>query len=1219
MPTAFKVGQKLKASDGKEGTVRYIGPLHFTDGEWIGLELAEPLGKNNGTVRGETYFSCRENHGIFYKASADFEIIEEPKPHAESKTNGKAGVPAPKARPSSIGLSSTRPRPGISGVPGKRTSIVPSTTATAQAPGRRQSLAPPSSATTSARSSRLSLAPRTTSPIKKPSTYSSRLSSVGASAAASRTTSRSPTKPSTSQVNLDGALKSPLSPPAFVTAKVPPSTARTDATSVRSALSRTKSVEEEAKNKVLEKQLEKGRAENKERLRELEQLREENGRYKDVNGKLQTKCKTQHQEIMELRKQLKETGERFEQIESIQAEHDSLMELAALDREMAEEKAEAAQAELDSVKKKLEELELEVEILQEENEELSKDMSPEERASQGWLQMQRENERLREALLRLRDWSQEQEAQLREDIKVLEEDSQELSTLRGQHEETKTRLLETEAEIEDLREQLDAALNAETMIEQLTEKNLLMAEQLEELRNTVEDLQSLKELNDELELNHIENEKQLQEVIDFKDAVISDQTRRVAQQEEELNDKEYTILRFRELVTNLQSDLEDMRASKEMTESEAQQLGNHSKAMMDLNRQLQASATSTKLKTIDMELRKMEAEEASEHLAIVQLFLPEAFHTERDSVLALLRFKRVAFKSRLLHNFIKERLSTHGPTFQGDQLLAACDALDKLTWMSAMCDRFVNGISTSSLEQFSKFESTLFELEPVERSLNGYIENLRKDELREQHVVDGLHRSIAVMRHLSELHLGDGLENYAEEVLMKTLLMQSNLETTTAALMTTKSEIAKVATTSAEEDEEVASFLRRTDTFITQTRSAKVISGKVHKVLQELKARSLTLDTDSAPAFDACASTTEDLTDHMRQLSQSVSSFIHDEDRDTVATFADVLSTIRAYNTQTFHTSDADVLGPFQSKLRTIHERLSEIFALSSDLSQTVEFERAHPPWVLRSKELQASKIVSVDAEAEIQGLKREIAERVAALRIRNQSLEESQLKVETLEARMRDVGKKASRIAELEGALAQANARVSSVAKEVEDQVRRGMKMQEERDRWVRKAAELQASAKGGAADGLGRAAGVDLVGTSAEMEALQSEIKVLESTCRYLRQQTRRKRAEEDAKENGWLMTPLVPSKTPKRAAMEEERKRSMAALEKLAKLPDTAQPVRLSKPVAEGKRLTWQPMRTTPQWQLCEQELRWLRAWNPESKQFKDSKMFWFEAQERLVTVS
>ena len=1210
MPTTHKVGQKLRAADGKEGIVRYIGPLHFTDGEWMGLELSDALGKNNGTVKGETYFTCPDNHGIFYKATTEFEVLAQPEP----KANGKPPAPISKARPSSIGLSSKVSRLSTSAVPDKRTSTAPTKPATTSATARRQTLAPAASATSAARTSRLSLAPRAVSP-KKPTAQPSRLSSAGVSAGASRTTSQSPTKPRPSRSGLDGPVRSTLSPSDSRSSQVISPPARTTApTLTRTAIGRTKTVEEEARVKSLESKVEKGRADLKERLRELEKLREENVRYKEVNDKLQMKCKNQHVEMGELRKQLKETEDKFEEIESIQAEHDSLMEMATLDREMAEEKADAAQSELTVVRKKLEEAELELEILKEEHEELSKDMTPEQRATQGWLQMQRENERLREALLRLRDWSQEQEAQLRDEIKVLEEDSSDLSTLREKHEETKIKLLETEAEMEDLREQLDAALNAESMIEQLTEKNLSMTEQLEELRNTVEDMEALKDLNDELELSHIENEKQLQEMIDFKDNLIADQARRATQQDEELTDKDYTILRFRELVTNLQSDLEDMRASKEITESEAQELGNHSRAMMDLNRQLQASATNTKLKTIDMELRRMEAEEASEHLAIVQLFLPEAFHAERDSVLALLRFKRVAFKSRLLHGFIKERISTYGPQFHSGQLLAACDALDKLTWMSAMCDRFVNSMSSSSLEQFSKFESTLFELEPVERSLNGYIEHLRKDELREQQIDEGLHRSVAVMKHLSELHLREDVEDYAEEILMKTLLMQSNLETTAAALMTAKAEITKIPTISAEEDADVALFTRKTDTLISHTRSAKVIAGKMHKSLQELKTRSLSLDIDTAPSFEACASTTEDLAEHIRKLSQSISDMVHDENRDTVATFSDILSAIRQYNTDAFHNSDSDLLAPFQAKLRSVHEHLSEVFHLSSDLSQTVEFERADPPWVLRSKELQASKIISVDAEQEIQGLKREVQERAAALRLRDQNLEEAQLKVEMLESRMKDVGKKAGRITELEGALVQTSAKMSSVQKEVDELMQRGIKLQEERDRWMRKAAEYQASAKG-SADG---ARGVDLVGTSAEMDALTAQIKVLESTCRYLRQQTRRAQAEEDAKKNSWLFTPLVPAKTAQRLAMEDERKQSMAALEKLAKLPETAKPIKLSQPIADGKRLGWQPMRTTPQWQLCDQELRWLRAWDPESRKLKDPKNFWFGVQEQQVAV-
>ena len=70
-----------------------------------------------------------------------------------------------------------------------------------------------------------------------------------------------------------------------------------------------------------------------------------------------------------------------------------------------------------------------------------------------------------------------------------------------------------EVQIEDLKAQLDDALGAEDLLVQLTERNLMLGEKIEEMRITIEDLEALKELNDELEENHMETEKSLQEDI----------------------------------------------------------------------------------------------------------------------------------------------------------------------------------------------------------------------------------------------------------------------------------------------------------------------------------------------------------------------------------------------------------------------------------------------------------------------------------------------------------------------------------------------------------------------------------------------------------------------------------------------------------------------------------------------------------------------------------
>jgi len=51
------------------GVVRFCGATSFSQGRWVGIELPEPKGKNDGTVMGVTYFNCKPNHGVFVRPS----------------------------------------------------------------------------------------------------------------------------------------------------------------------------------------------------------------------------------------------------------------------------------------------------------------------------------------------------------------------------------------------------------------------------------------------------------------------------------------------------------------------------------------------------------------------------------------------------------------------------------------------------------------------------------------------------------------------------------------------------------------------------------------------------------------------------------------------------------------------------------------------------------------------------------------------------------------------------------------------------------------------------------------------------------------------------------------------------------------------------------------------------------------------------------------------
>lgn len=54
----------------RRGTIRYLGPTKFGNSSenWVGVEYDEPVGKNDGSVNGERYFSCRMKYGGFVKA-----------------------------------------------------------------------------------------------------------------------------------------------------------------------------------------------------------------------------------------------------------------------------------------------------------------------------------------------------------------------------------------------------------------------------------------------------------------------------------------------------------------------------------------------------------------------------------------------------------------------------------------------------------------------------------------------------------------------------------------------------------------------------------------------------------------------------------------------------------------------------------------------------------------------------------------------------------------------------------------------------------------------------------------------------------------------------------------------------------------------------------------------------------------------------------------------
>lgn len=63
---APSLGTIVEVPQGR-GVIRFSGATSFSTGRWIGIELYQSNGKNDGSVNGVPYFTCKPNFGVFVR------------------------------------------------------------------------------------------------------------------------------------------------------------------------------------------------------------------------------------------------------------------------------------------------------------------------------------------------------------------------------------------------------------------------------------------------------------------------------------------------------------------------------------------------------------------------------------------------------------------------------------------------------------------------------------------------------------------------------------------------------------------------------------------------------------------------------------------------------------------------------------------------------------------------------------------------------------------------------------------------------------------------------------------------------------------------------------------------------------------------------------------------------------------------------------------------
>ncbi|CAC5389284.1 DCTN1 [Mytilus coruscus] len=440
--------------------------------------------------------------------------------------------------------------------------------------------------------------------------------------------------------------------------------------------------------------------------------------------------------------------------------------------------SEGLQQEVENLKEKVEELTVDLEILRSEISEKGTDGVASDYQVK---QLEQQNERLRDALVKMRDLSNQEKNDAARKTKLNEDMSKESTALKKDKEKLQSEVASLQAEMIDLKDQVDAALGAEEMVETLTERNLkledkiqsleeeladLLEDKIQSLEEELADLEALHEMNEELQENARESELELREDMDLANGKVAEYKRKLDATSETIADYESTISKFRELVTSLKESIRELQSKQaEAGQKEATPtIETFDFKAKFAETKAYAKDYETISKTIDMELRKLEVAQANKHIAMLQSFMPDFFVNrggDHDAVLMLLMIPRIIGKAEMLSSQVKEKFElTEGinretvlKTHKAEQSSFGNNVILMLSTLQAVLRQYESALNTCSTDLLLKIGTLLPEMNAHEKSMDYFVDLLRKDTLDETVSLDLLEKSIAYFQQLYTVHL----------------------------------------------------------------------------------------------------------------------------------------------------------------------------------------------------------------------------------------------------------------------------------------------------------------------------------------------------------------------------------------------------------------------------------------------------------------------------------
>ncbi|KTW31574.1 hypothetical protein T552_00212 [Pneumocystis carinii B80] len=963
------------------GTVRYIGQTDFSTGEWIGVELDKPTGKNDGSVKGVKYFECKENYGVFVRVSAvkkaelgeKERVDEDVNECKESKRSGCIALSKRNIFQSPEGLGTASRIPYIQSLTGQQKIIY------TKVPFK-ESISPCKNKGNDVVSEELEGEIKTGSRICRP-IIGYKIFEEGKD-----NTENNGEEGSRSEESiLGGELIS------FEGLKEP-----------YQDLYKKKEeggMIEEMRREL--KVLEKKRMEDRDRLKFLEDQLQEKESIEKSRNRLQNKILSLQDEIRDLKLSLRNMENEKAEIEIKFIEVSEMLEVTTLDKEIAEQRVDILESEFSAFKNEM----------QNNLDKRSEDISKKEEDELNEDDLEEQNKVLKEALIKLHTMTNNQEIEFKNTIKHHQLEIESLKKYKVQYESLKEKLQETENLVDDLRQQVDISSTAEEMLEELTEKNLYLKEKIEQMNITIQDLESLKELNDELEENHLENERQMREELEYKDSILMENTNKITQLKEINSEYELVILRFKELVGNLQRDLENLRLENQNAKMESTELNIRSKEIMDLNLKLKSSSVKSQATKIEYELKKLEGLEAIEKFKIAQFFLPESYSCENSSIMVYFKCRRIAMKSLLLHDIIKEKISYNisiNNILEIDSLLEAMEINRNLVLLNTIARRFTDFMNICTLLEFDEISSSFSKLDILENMLDTEINILKKNEYCKKEFLGVLKEAVLIFNNLSGVYIksydGELISKIESELFLSLSYVENFLKEESILRNLFESDYMKQII--GENSESILILIKQLETFSSKVEEIRVIINKLFKIIDYMKENSLSLkETIVSEFFDL----------------KDMANFLYNEMKKNLEYFNELLSKHLEGIGVCF--SEKDIL--LDLNLDNISEKISSFTFILLKLEKNIHYPENSfqifqntSPWILHSNEIKSILEKNNEAEKKLNILQDRINQYIIDIRLKDKIIEEVNIKTELLNKRTDDLKRNSETIKMLEKSL---------------------------------------------------------------------------------------------------------------------------------------------------------------------------------------------------------